>query len=264
MVWSILLTLPAAAQEAKGSPEASDGQAAEPSHPSRESGTEAGADGEDQDWYIAILGMFSRNGLRLGPEDFLDVAMIVKIDRETHKVSTRSVSVDKGMVSAGMGNERSLGDIYAQDGYEAALKVLSLDQGITFDDYLVFNWKAIADEINILDGVEITLSEEELYYINAYVTETVAETGVASTMVKSAGKRYFDGVQLVAYSRLSQLEGGMTREERQQKVLSMAWKKAMEADGISMYEVLQCMLPQVDTSLDSEDMEWLYSMGRAA
>ena len=36
-------------------------------------------------------------------------------------------------------------------------------------DYVTFNWKAVADAINILGGVDLELSKAEFYYINAFI-----------------------------------------------------------------------------------------------
>ena len=52
----------------------------------------------------------------------------------------------------------------------------NLDLNIT--DYVTFNWKAVADAINILGGVDIELSKAEFYYINSFITETVKVTGI--------------------------------------------------------------------------------------
>ena len=65
-----------------------------------------------------------------------------------------------------------------------------------------FNWKAVADAINLLGGIDITISENEFSWINAYITETVEETGIYSTHLKKAGDVHLDGVQAVAYGRL--------------------------------------------------------------
>lgn len=54
----------------------------------------------------------------------------------------------------------------------------NLDLNIT--DYITFSWKAVADVITILDGVDLEISKAEFRYINSYITETVQATGVGS------------------------------------------------------------------------------------
>ena len=73
----------------------------------------------------------------------------------------------------------------------------------------------MADAINILGGVDVELSKAEFYYINAYITETVEATGVASVHLKQAGMNHLDGVQAVAYARLRKMDTDFARTERQ-------------------------------------------------
>ena len=91
---------------------------------------------------------------------------------------------------------------YMQGGPEQVVKALNRNLDIDIDDYATFNWKAVADAINILGGIDVEITKSEFYYINAFISETVKATGVASTQLKSAGMNHPDGVQAVAYGRL--------------------------------------------------------------
>ena len=66
------------------------------------------------------------------------------------------------------------------------------------NDYATFNWKAVAQAINVLGGVDIEITQPEFKYINAFITETVNSTGIGSTQLASAGPNHLDGVQAVA------------------------------------------------------------------
>ena len=65
-------------------------------------------------------------------------------------------------------------------------------------DYMTFNWKAVADGINILGGVDIEVTEAEFKQINGYITSVAENTGIYSEHLKKPGFQHLDGVQAVA------------------------------------------------------------------
>lgn len=84
---------------------------------------------------------------------------------------------------------------YFRGGPKQAVEALNRNLDLEINDYATFNWKAVADAINILGGVDVELSKAEFYYINAYITETVESTGVGSYQLKSAGPNHLDGIR---------------------------------------------------------------------
>ena len=87
---------------------------------------------------------------------------------------------------------------YFTGGPNDAAKALNKNLDLNITDFVTFNWKAVADGINILGGVDMEISRAEFYYINSFITETVEATGVYSTHLKHAGMTHLDGVQAVA------------------------------------------------------------------
>ena len=99
------------------------------------------------------------------------------------------------------------------------------------------------------------------YYINAFISETVKATGVASTQLKSAGMNHLDGVQAVAYGRLRLMDTDYARTERQRKVISLAFEKMKKADWATINNIVQTVFPQVATSIEiNEDRTKYYAL----
>ena len=134
------------------------------------------------------------------------------------------------------------------------MKALNRNLDIDIDDYATFNWKAVADAINILGGIDVEITKSEFYYINAFISETVKATGVASTQLKSAGMNHLDGVQAVAYGRLRLMDTDYARTERQRKVISLAFEKMKKADWATINNIVQTVFPQVATSIEINDL----------
>ncbi|MEG0813702.1 MAG: LCP family protein [Clostridium sp.] len=204
-------------------------------------------------WTIAVFGVDSRNS-SVGKGNNSDVNIICNINEDTGEIKLVSVFRDTYLNVSSKNTYNKLNVAYLQGGPEQAVKTLNKNLDIDIDDYATFNWKAVADAINILDGIDVTLSKAEFYYINAFVTETVKATGVPSQPVKHAGLVHLDGVQAVAYGRLRLMDTDYARTERQRKVISLAFDKAKKADWATLNNIIQTIFPQVATSVELPDV----------
>ena len=210
-------------------------------------------------WTIAVFGVDSRNE-SVGKGNNSDVNIICNIDQGTGEIRLVSVYRDTYLNINDRDSYNKINAAYLQGGPEQAVKALNKNLDLDIDDYATFNWKAVADAINLLGGIDVEISRSEFYYINAFISETVKATGLGSTQLKSAGMNHLDGVQAVAYGRLRLMDTDYARTERQRKVISLAFEKLKQADWATVNNVIQTVFPQVATSADMED---LLRMGRS-
>lgn len=204
-------------------------------------------------WMIAVFGVDSR-GSNVGKGTNADVNMICCVNRETGEIKLVSVFRDSYLNIDDKGTYNKINAAYANGGPEQAVKALNKNLDLDITDYVTFNWKAVADGINILGGVDIELSKAEHAYINGFITETVKATGVYSTHIKKAGMNHLDGVQAVAYGRLRLMDTDFARTERQRKIIAQAFEKCKTADFAVLNQILEIVLPQVATSIDLSDL----------
>ena len=204
-------------------------------------------------WTIAIFGVDSRNS-SVGKGNNSDVNMLCNIDQGTGEIRLVSVYRDSYLNISDKNGYNKLNAAYMQGGPEQAVKALNKNLDIDIDDYATFNWKAVADAINILGGIDVEITKSEFYYINAFISETVKATGIASTQLKSAGMNHLNGVQAVAYGRLRLMDTDYARTERQRKVISLAFEKMKQADWATINNIVQTVFPQVATSIDINDL----------
>ena len=209
-------------------------------------------------WTIAIFGVDSRNS-SVGKGNNSDVNILCNIDQGTGEIRLVSVYRDSYLNISDKNTYNKINAAYMQGGPEQAVKALNKNLDIDIDDYATFNWKAVADAINILGGIDVEITKSEFYYINAFISETVKATGVASRQLKSAGMNHLDGVQAVAYGRLRLMDTDYARTERQRKIISLAFEKMKKADWATINNIVQTVFPQVATSVDMND---LLKMGR--
>lgn len=209
-------------------------------------------------WTIAVFGVDSRNS-SVGKGNNSDVNMICNINQDTGEIKLVSVFRDTYLNINDKNSYNKINSAYLNGGPEQAVKALNKNLDLDIDDYATFNWKAVADAINILGGIDLELSKAEFYYINAFVTETVKATGIPSRPVKHAGAVHLDGVQAVAYGRLRLMDTDFARTERQRKIIALAFEKAKKADWATLNNIIQTVFPQVATSVEITDV---IKMGR--
>lgn len=210
---------------------------------------------------VACFGVDSRKTdglvdgqLRVGKGTNADVNIIANINLETGEIRLVSVFRDSYLNINDKNSYNKINAAYAQGGPEQAVKALNKNLGLNITQYATFNWKAVADAINLLGGVDITISENEFSWINAYITETVKETGIGSTQLTHAGEVHLDGVQAVAYGRLRLGDTDYARTERQRIILSKAFEKAKTADWSTLNCILYTVMPQLATNITITDL----------
>ncbi len=203
-------------------------------------------------WNIAVFGVDSRDGNTKNA--LADVQVICSINQETGDIKLVSVYRDTYLKIDSKGTYHKINEAYFKGGHKQAVSALEENLDLKIDDYATFNWKAVAQAINVLGGVDIDITQPEFKYINAFITETVNSTGIGSTQLASAGPNHLDGVQAVAYCRLRLMDTDFQRTERQRKVISLALEKAKQADLATRTNLVKAILPQISTSVGIDDV----------
>ena len=203
-------------------------------------------------WTVAVFGVDSRDGNT--KKALADVQMICTLDRETGEIRLVSVYRDTYLKIDSKGTYHKINEAYFKGGQKQAVDALAENLDLDINDYATFNWKAVAEAINVLGGIDLEITPAEFKYINAFITETVNSTGLGSVQLKQAGPNHLDGVQAVAYCRLRLMDTDFQRTERQRKVITLALEKARQADAATLTSLAKAILPQISTSVGIDDV----------
>lgn len=203
-------------------------------------------------WTIAVFGLDSRDDEGLSGANS-DVIMLISMNGKSGEIKLASIYRDT-CLKTGEGKYQKANSAYASGGPKHAVAMLNENLDLKIDDYVAVNWKAVADAINLLSGVDLEITKKEYKYINSFITETVDSTGIPSVHLKSAGKNHLDGVQAVAYCRLRLMDDDFTRTMRQQKVFNLMLDKALHADYVTLNQLIEEILPQTASSIDAEGL----------
>ena len=209
--------------------------------------------GQSKYWTVAVFGVDSRDG-NLGAGALSDVIMLASINRKTGDVNLTSVYRDTYLQIDDEGKYHKINEAYFKGGPKQALATLNRNFDLDIDDYVTFNWKAVAEGLNVLGGVDLDISDKEFAYINAFITETVQGTGLGSVQLEHSGMNHLDGVQAVAYARLRLMDTDFNRTARQRKVLELAMQKAKAASKKTLAATAMTVMPDIQTSIGADDI----------
>lgn len=206
----------------------------------------------------AIFGVDSRTG-SVDKGNNADVNLIVNLNLETGDAQLISVYRDLYLSVTDNNTYDKLNAAYRRGGPEQAVKTLNKNLDLNIDSYFAFNWKAVADGIELLGGIDLEITKSEYTYMNAFIHETCIATGIdaknpAAHYIKKSGMQHLDGVQAVAYGRLRLMDSDFQRVERQKKVISLCLEKAKELDIPRLRLIVEAVLPQIAYAFDMNEM----------
>lgn len=182
-----------------------------------------------------------------------DAVYVVSLNKDTKEVKLFSVYGNTMMENNG--KEIKMKDAYAKGGPEKAISVLNETLRLDIEKYVSVNFKAMADTIDILGGIEINVQPDEIPHINGYAQGIAELMGKQPKQVTAAGNQLVDGVQATGYCRIRVTEGGdMKRGSRQQEVISKMLAKLKEANFSQMDKIIDSVFSQVETNFKTKEI----------
>lgn len=194
---------------------------------------------------IALFGVDTRDtGADSGRSDAI---IIMTIDQENNAIKLTSVLRDSKVSIDGHG-ENKINAAYAFGGAVLAIKTLNQNFDLDIKDYVTVNFSQLADIVDAVGGVTLTLSQEEVDYANGLLRQG------GGTLITSAGEMNLNGAQAVAYSRIRKLDSDSVRASRQQNVLTAVFEKIKTMSKSEYPSFIRQFLGTVETSLSYSDI----------
>lgn len=202
---------------------------------------------------VALFGVDSRDG-NLGKGNRTDCIIVASLNNETKEIRMVSVYRDT-LLDLSEGTYQKCNAAYSYGGPIMAINMLNMNLDLDIEDYVTVDFGAIADAIDLLGGVEIEVTEEEIPYINEYIPETARSAGKEVNYIGSAGVQTLDGTQATTYARIRSTAGGdFKRTERQRLVIEKMFEKALEADLGTINKIIDAVFPQISTSFTLQEL----------
>lgn len=224
-----------------------------------------GGEGEQQENYgevlegytnIALIGVDARDNSTLTSGTNSDVIIICSINNETKDVKLLSVYRDTYMMMADKKTYQKANYALMKGDITDTVNVLNMNLDLNITEYVVVNWAAVANAIDILGGIDVEITDELINQgqLNGYITDVVKATGMPGEQIWEPGVYHLSGVQAVAYCRIRYVGTDTGRTERQREVIQKMVESAKTASFGTILRVVNEVLPNIASSLDKAEI----------
>ena len=189
-----------------------------------------------------------------------DAIIIASLNNDTKEVKLVSVYRDTLLMvpASGKFNDtyRKATEAFFYSGVEATISMVNLNLDLNITDYVMVNFEALIRIVDAMGGVDLEITEDELYWLNEYLRDTGLNTGRTYTTVQNSGMVHLDGIQATAYCRIRYADGTLDygRAERQRKIISLIFEKAKKMNITQLTNAINGVLDNVVTSVPASEI----------
>ncbi|MDD2533353.1 MAG: LCP family protein [Eubacteriales bacterium] len=205
---------------------------------------------------ILLLGVDNRDKTVESVQERSDSMIILTIDERNKKFKLTSLQRDMMVYFPGSDNLHKLNSANAEGGPLLAMRVINDTFRLNIDQYVVVNMLGMEQIIDLLGGVTVDVSTDEMKALNAelaMINLTFKNTEPA-VVLKSTGIQLLDGRQAVTYARIRQNDDDYHRMSRQREVLQAMFNSFMKADLATKTQVLNAGLPLITTNITDDEI----------
>ena len=209
---------------------------------------------------IALFGVDSRGeGSEMGVNNS-DTIIIASINNDTKAVKLVSIYRDT-LLNIGNSSYQKANAAYMAGGASQAVSMLNTNLDLQIQDYVTVDMNALVKVIDLLGGLTIEMTADEVVHMNNYCVETSEITGQDYTRIEPevAGVYDLNGVQATSYARIRYTAGlDFERTERQRLILQKLVQKAKKSSLGTLSSIMDEVFPLVKTSLSKSQ---IFDMG---
>ena len=213
---------------------------------------------------IMLFGEDNAKGEKFGRSDSM---IMLSIDNRHKKLKMTSFQRDSYVYVDGYGYDK-LTNAYAYGGPKLTIQTIESNFGVKVDRYAVVDYASFIDIIDVLGGIDLELTQDEIDYIN-YQLYKNKQSDTRTTITDAPGKVHLTGQQALWYARnrgLDSSEEGIgiagdvwDRTSRQRKLLETMFNDMKGADLTQIISIVGKVGPLVTTNLKKDEITALVS-----
>lgn len=212
-------------------------------------------DSEGQESYnLLLIGSDHRDDSWNGNSD---VMILVTINQDSEEIILTSFMRDLYADIPGYGVHK-LNYAFAVGGGDVLVQTLEDNYRLQIDNYAIVDFMDMANIVDLLGGVEITLSDEECVNLNS----NLAQLGVPEeNYIYTGGTYLLDGYQAVAYMRIRYVgNSDYQRTQRQRDVLKEIFASLKERNTAELLTISTEIIAQIEHNIQPVEMIKLTAM----
>lgn len=212
---------------------------------------------------IALVGVDARGveGSELAESMNSDTIILCCIDHDKQEIRMVSIMRDTWMNMAKYTDEYyefdKANSAYNRGGPESMLSMLNTNLDFALTDYVTVNFKALADAIDVLGGLDIEMTNAECVHANNYNREVSEAQGVEYEAIpydEDLGDdysevRHVSGALATSYARIRYGGGDDAKRTSRQRIVINLMVQKLKQNPTKIPEILDKVMGNVSTSL---------------
>lgn len=217
---------------------------------------------------IALVGVDARGveGSELAESMNSDTIILCCIDHDKQEIRMVSIMRDTWMNMAKYTDEYyefdKANSAYNRGGPESMLSMLNTNLDLALTDYVTVNFKALADAIDVLGGLDIEMTNAECVHANDYNREVSEAQGVEYEAIpydEDLGDdysevRHVSGALATSYARIRYGGGDDAKRTSRQRIVINLMVQKLKQNPTKIPEILDKVMGNVSTSLTKNEI----------
>lgn len=217
---------------------------------------------------IALVGVDARGveGSELAESMNSDTIILCCIDHDKQEIRMVSIMRDTWMNMAKYTDEYyefdKANSAYNRGGPESMLSMLNTNLDFALTDYVTVNFKALADAIDVLGGLDIEITNAECVHANNYNREVSEAQGVEYEAIpydEDLGDdysevRHVSGALATSYARIRYGGGDDAKRTSRQRIVINLMVQKLKQNPTKIPEILDKVMGNVSTSLTKNEI----------
>ena len=217
---------------------------------------------------IALVGVDARGveGSELAESMNSDTIILCCIDHDKQEIRMVSIMRDTWMNMAKYTDEYyefdKANSAYNRGGPESMLSMLNTNLDLALTDYVTVNFKALADAIDVLGGLDIEMTNAECVHANNYNREVSEAQGVEYEAIpydEDLGDdysevRHVSGALATSYARIRYGGGDDAKRSSRQRIVINLMVQKLKQNPTKIPEILDKVMGNVSTSLTKNEI----------
>lgn len=217
---------------------------------------------------IALVGVDARGveGSELAESMNSDTIILCCIDHDKQEIRMVSIMRDTWMNMAKYTDEYyefdKANSAYNRGGPESMLSMLNTNLDFALTDYVTVNFKALADAIDVLGGLDIEMTNAECVHANNYNREVSKAQGVEYEAIpydEDLGDdysevRHVSGALATSYARIRYGGGDDAKRTSRQRIVINLMVQKLKQNPTKIPEILDKVMGNVSTSLTKNEI----------
>ncbi len=173
-----------------------------------------------------------------------DTMILFSIDKKHRQIKLASFLRDSYVYIPALQRKSKINAAFSNGGAQATIDTIEYNYGVDIDNYVMIDFKAFEQIVDLLGGIEVEITASEAKYMREDVKIPYIKEGVNK----------LNGFNALWYCRIRYLDNDFKRTERQRKVISSIIKKATKSNPLTLVNMVEEVVPNISTDLTRNEL----------